>query len=183
MPARGATYRAGRNPATMNSATLVHIAVYPHRSSHRALRGPIRSRRTTTSAPRVARPAPMIARAMMIGRSVICPSHSRITPRSRQGRRAGMDVSPARGRGCEDDDASRVPPAAAPILARSLRRPARSTGPLSRGGRWPRRARSAPRRRPRSSSSPPHGGSRAPRACSRRPRGCSACGTRAGAGG
>ena len=74
---------AGRNPATMNSATLVHIAVYPHRSSHRANLGPIRRRCATASAPRAERPAPTIASVMMFERSVICPSHSGITRPSR----------------------------------------------------------------------------------------------------
>lgn len=175
-------YPTGRNPATMNSATLVHIAVYPHRSSHRATVGPIRSRLATVSAPRVAKPAPMIASAMMFGRWVICPSKSRITRRPRQGRRSGPGLLPDQGHGRRRGDSERALPAVA-VPAPSPREPLKPAGPLNRGGRSPPRARSAPRRPHRSSSLPPRGESRAPRACSRRPRECSACGTRAGAGG
>ena len=174
---------AGRNPATMNSATLVHIAVYPHLSSHRAVRGPIRSRRATASAPRAANPAPARASAMTFWRWVICSSQSRITRRYRRSRSRGPRLRRARGIGGRAggtvpgiDTAGAVPtssPRAAPETAR----------PLNRGGRLPPRARSVPCRRLRSSSSPPRGGSRAPRACSRTPPACSACGTRAVAGG
>ena len=112
----------------MNIATLVHIAVYPHRSSHRATFGPIRSRRATASAPRVAKTAPVTAKVMTFGRWVTCPSHSRITRRTRPGLLTTRDY------GHREGTAGRALPVAA-VPASSRRAPMRMAGPAHARGR------------------------------------------------